>query len=325
MSTLKDVAREAGVSIITVSRVINTPEKVNSQTREIIEAAMKKLNYSQNPVAKALVSNRVGVIDVFISESIDISNPFVIHFIAGISEVLSKHMYSFLILRNRDIEHKCDGYIATGLLKNEIFDMHEYASSRKRSLVLFGHTDINDIDYIDVDNIEGSKMITEYLIDQGHRNIMMMNIDEEKDYTQDRLKGYMSALESHELPFEPSFVYYSKNNVQSGYELALEILGKHNVTALFCASDVLALGAIRAAATLGMRVPDDISIVGYDGLGQHLLTNPRITTVQQPVFEIGKGLAETMVKRLQGSLTASVRQLVKPQLVIEESVRRIRG
>ena len=120
MSTLKDVARKAQVSPITVSRVINTPEKVKAETCERVRRVMSSLQYIPNVAAKNLVAKRSGIIDVFVPESIDLSNPFVMHFIAGISNVLSRRMYSFLILRDRSREHFCDGYIVTGLLKNEI-------------------------------------------------------------------------------------------------------------------------------------------------------------------------------------------------------------
>ena len=113
MSTLKDVARKAQVSPITVSRVINTPEKVKAET---CERVLSSLQYIPNVAAKNLVAKRSGIIDVFVPESIDLSNPFVMHFIAGISNVLSRRMYSFLILRDRSREHFCDGYIVTGLL-----------------------------------------------------------------------------------------------------------------------------------------------------------------------------------------------------------------
>ena len=122
MATLKEVAELTGVAPITVSRVVNNPETVKEKTRLKVEAAMKQLKYTPNIAAKSLATNRCGVIDVFIPETIELSNPFVMYFIAGISKVLSEHYYSFLILRNRKREHLCDGYIVTGLLKNEIQD-----------------------------------------------------------------------------------------------------------------------------------------------------------------------------------------------------------
>jgi DNA-binding LacI/PurR family transcriptional regulator len=322
MATLKDVAEKAGVSVITVSRVINSPEKVKPETRKQIRYIMDELGYSPNFAAKALVRQRTGIIDVYIPANIDISNPFVMHFISGISEVLSTHMYSFLILRDRKVEHACDGYIATGLLKNEIGEMYQYAKKRKRPLVLFGHTDLLDVDCIDVDNVKGAKYITEYLISMGHSKIAMINVDEDKDYTVDRLTGYQQALAENGIDFNNSTVVYARNNVQGGYDAAKELIKQTDVTGIFCATDTLALGAIRAITGLGLGVPEDISIVGFDGLGHHLLTNPQITTVQQPILEIGKMLAKTLLARIDG-IDGRTQRLVEPSLIINQSVARI--
>ncbi len=319
MANLKEIAEKAGVSMITVSRVINSPEKVKPETRERIKNIIKKLNYSPNFAAKALASNKTRIIDVYIPEHIDLSNPFVMHFISGISEALCKEMYSFLILRKRENEHACDGYIATGLLKDEIKKMYKYTNNHGCPLVLFGHTKLEDIDCIDVDNVTGAEDITSYLLSKGHRNIAMINVDEDKDYTVDRFMGYKRALKKYGIEHEKNNVLFSKNNVQGGYNIAKRLIKENSVTGIFCATDTIALGAVRAITEAGLRVPEDISIVGFDGLGHHLLTNPHITTVRQPVFKIGNMLAEILLQRINGC-EGNEQQLVKPELVINQSV-----
>ena len=320
MSTLKDIATAANVSMITVSRVINTPELVKPATRKKIEKAMAELQYVPNPAAKNLVTKRVGIIDVYIPEQIDLSNPFVMHFIAGISDTLSRHMYSFLILRNREKEHSCDGYVVTGLLKREIDSFYEYASQRGRPVALFGHADIPDIDCIDVDNTAGAVTAVRHLIDNGHRRIAMINVDEDKDYTLDRLIGYQQALEEHGISFCPDLVVDAANSAKGGYGAATALLrAQKDVTAIFCATDTLAIGVSGAIADMSKRVPEDISIVGFDGLGHQLLTNPHITTVQQPIYEIGKLLAQALMNRIGGTGSRVVK-LIQPQLVAGHSV-----
>ncbi len=319
MSTLKDIANEAGVSIITVSRVVNSPDMVKTETRIRVEEAMKKLKYSPNPVAKALVANRTGVIDVFIPNSIELSNPFAMYFIAGVSDALSSKMYSFLIRRDRKVEHKCDGYIATGLLKSEIYDMYEYAKERQRPLVLFGHTDLLDVDCVDVDNIAGAREATSFLINQGHQRIAMINVAEDKDYTNDRYIGYEEALKDSGVRPDANLVANAPNDTHGGYEAMQELIHDNAFTSVFCATDTIALGAIRAIVEIGKKVPDDISVVGFDGLGHHLLTSPHITTIQQPIFKIGKLLAETLVNKIMGD-TSSVKKIIKPTLILKDSV-----
>jgi LacI family transcriptional regulator len=223
MMRLEDVARLAGVSTITVSRVINTPELVKPATREKVERALEELNYVQNPVARALASTRSA------------SSPYTFRFdrfnqpvrhalCGGISEVLSKHVYSFLIRRTLDNEHLCDGYIATGLLKDEVKQIYQYTHERNRPLVLFGHTEHPDIDCIDVDNTLGAKKITQLLLENGHRQIAMINVDEDKDYTVDRALGFRRALDEAGLnPLDcPQII--AANNVEGGYGAMKRIL-----------------------------------------------------------------------------------------------------
>lgn len=246
MSTLKDVAQRAGVSSITVSRVINTPELVKEKTKDKVMLAMAELKYVPNAAAKSLAVNRTGLIDVFIPSDIDLNNPFVMHFIAGISNALSKQMYPFLILRDKKKEHLCDGYIVTGLLRDEINEFYAYASERDRPVVLFGHTNLPKVSCIDVDNFAGAENITEYLIRQGHRKIVMINVDENKDYTEDRYNGYCSALEKHKLAPPPNAYLRAVNNVQGGHDAALHLMETTDCTAIFCATDTMAIGVCQA-------------------------------------------------------------------------------
>ena len=325
MMRLEDVARLAGVSTITVSRVINTPELVKPATREKVERALEELNYVQNPVARALASNKIGIIAVYIPASIDLTNPFVMHFVAGISEVLSKHVYSFLIRRTLDNEHLCDGYIATGLLKDEVKQIYQYTHERNRPLVLFGHTEHPDIDCIDVDNTLGAKKITQLLLENGHRRIAMINVDEDKDYTVDRVLGFRRALDEAGLnPLDcPQII--AANNVEGGYGAMKRILTEYpSVSSVFCATDTLAIGAANAIVKAGKKIPADLSLVGFDGLGHDLLVRPNVTTVYQPITEIGMRLAETLINRLNGGKTR-VKELIEPEIILRESVALYRG
>lgn len=325
MVRLEDVASLAGVSTITVSRVINSPEIVKPATREKVERALAQLNYVQNPVARALASNKIGIIAVYIPASIDLTNPFVMHFIAGISEVLSKHVYSFLIRRELETEHLCDGYIATGLLKDEVGAIYRYTHERNRPLVLFGHTAHPDIDCIDVDNAAGAQKITGVLTQAGHRSIAMINVDEDKDYTVDRALGFTRALESAGIDPSACPRLNAQNNVEGGYTAMKRVLADApGCTAIFCATDTLAIGAANAILKAGKKIPQDLSLVGFDGLGHDLLVRPNVTTVHQPVYEIGMRLAETLVARLNGD-KKRVKALVEPEIILRESVSSIRN
>lgn len=323
MSTLKEVADLAGVSPITVSRVINNPNLVKEKTRLRIETAMAQLRYSPHLAAKNLAASRSGIIDVFIPESIDLSNPFVMHLIAGVSKVLSEHYYSFLILRNRKKEHLCDGYIVTGLLKNEIKEFAQYAQERCRPVVLFGHTSLPDIDCIDVDNIAGGQSGTQHLIDQGHKKIAMINVLEDKDYTADRLDGYKQALQQSGLAYDPSLVFYTVNSVEGGESIAAELTQNREISAVFCATDTIAIGVASKLKMLGYSIPEDFSLVGYDGLGHQMLAKPQLTTIHQPIYNLGMMLAESLIERLNGR-TKIIKKTVPPKLLLGNSVQFIK-
>ncbi len=319
MTTLKDVADLAGVSPITVSRVVNAPETVKLQTRQRIEEAMRTLNYAPNTAAKNLASNRTGIVVVYIPRDIDLSNPFMMHLIAGVSEVLSNRMYSMLILRDREKESMCDGYIATGLLKDEINNFVSFASQRNRPVVLFGHTSRPDVICIDIDNVEGAYRGVDHLIKLGHSEIMMINVQEDKDYVLDRQKGYEKALEANGIQFDKNDVVFTENSVDGGAKAVRDIFARsRQYSAIFCATDTIAIGAVSELYRLGYKVPDQLSVVGFDGLGHHLLCSLPITTIQQPVFEVGKMLATALLKKIN-SEKVDYLELVSPNFILGES------
>jgi LacI family transcriptional regulator len=320
MATVIDVAKEANVAPMTVSRVVNTPDKVKPATREKVLLAMEKLHYKPNSAAKNLVTKRTGVVDIYIPASLDLSNPFTMHFIAGISKTLSERMYSFLILRDLKTQHLCDGYIATGLLRKELSLLARYAKTNDKPLVLFGHTSLEDVDCIDVDNVQGAYIAVKRLIQAGHTQIAMVNVKEDKDYPLDRLEGYKKALKEAGITFKESLVTYSENNPSGGEEAAVGLFANEkSISAVFCTTDTLGIGLVRQLERMGKRVPSDVSVVGFDGLGHHLLSTPRITTVQQPIYEIGQLLAKALLERIEGRVDR-IEKLVPPVLLEEESI-----
>jgi LacI family transcriptional regulator len=321
MKGLKDIAQAADVSMITVSRVINGSEKVKPETKKRIEEIMSSMAYLPNMAAKNLVARRSGVIDIYIPENLDLSDPFMMQFIVGVSETLSAHMYSFLIKRSWAKEHSCDGYIVTGLLANEIDDFYARAKARNLPVVLFGHTDIEEVDYFSVDDISGGMAAVNYLLQHNHTKIAIINSEEDKDYAIDRYLGYEKALHSAGIRVDPQLVLRTPNNAEGGKAAVKKLLENGEFTAIFCAADPLAIGAINGLNEEGLRVPDDISIIGFDGLGRQFLADPLVTTMQQPVAQTGKILAETLIKRINGGKTRTT-GFLQPELLPGKSVKR---
>ncbi|MDR1948784.1 MAG: LacI family transcriptional regulator [Spirochaetaceae bacterium] len=320
MTKLKDIAEASHVSVITVSRAINQPEKLKAETRKRIEEIMTSMAYIPNMAAKNLAAKRSGIIDIYIPEYIDLGNPFMMHFIVGVSEVLSDHMYSFLVKRSWAKEHSCDGYVVTGLFTDEIDEFYSRAKVKNRPVVLFGHTDIEEVDWYDVDNVLGGEMAVDYLIQNNHRKIAMINTDENKDYTLDRYTGYAKALQKAGIGVDPRFVIKAPNTLNGGKSAVKELFARGNFTAIFCAADPLAVGAVNAIIEAGLRVPEDISIIGFDGLGQQFLSDPHITSIRQPVAEVGKILAETLINRIKGN-TNRTSGYMPPELLLGKSVK----
>jgi DNA-binding LacI/PurR family transcriptional regulator len=191
-------------------------------------------------------------------------------------------------------------------------------------VVLFGHTDIEEVVCFDVDNMAGAVMAVEYLLQHNHTKIAMINSGEDKDYAIDRYLGYEKALRSAGLGIDPRFVLRAPNNAEGGKMAVKKLLEAGEFTAIFCATDPLAIGAINGINEEGLRVPDDISIVGFDGLGRQFLADPLITTIQQPVAQTGKILAETLIKKINGGKTRTT-GFLRPKRLPGKSVKKVKA
>ncbi|RQW22530.1 LacI family transcriptional regulator [Bacillus sp. C1-1] len=316
MTNMKEVAKAAGVSTITVSRVINTPELVKEKTRDKVLKVIGELHYQGNQAAKALVTKKTRVIHIFISQDIQLTNPFAMNFLAGVSDELSKQHYSFLVRREWDYPYKCDGIIAMSVtadqeaLLDEKFDV---------PTVLFGHS-LPTYDWVDVDNYQGAYEMVTYLIKLGHKDIGLIVINENRQFVSDRINGYKQALLDNGISFSSDKIEFAENKEDIGYLKTIELFERTHMTALFCMSDELALGAIRAARLLKKNVPHDLSIAGFDGLGYELLTDPKITTIHQPVYEVGKELATILLQRIDSPDVALTQKMLSPVLRVNNSV-----
>lgn len=313
---MKDVAKRTGVSVITVSRVVNKPETVKESTRLKVQEAMDELGFQTNYAAKALVSNQTRTIHILIRTKFGPKDSYVMHLIAGISEVLSEHYYSFLIRNDWDFPYKCDGIIVMGLNPGED---QEVIEKMKVPVVLFGKSEL-EVDWVDLDNVKGSRTMMEYILLQGHRRIGFLNVATSEHYAAERLQGYTEALRDAGIDIDPNILYDVPHDEEIAYQKAMELLTNTDVTALFCATDMIAFGALRAARELGRKVPGQISIGGFDGFQYDAVAYPPLTTMRQPIYEIGRALARQLLKRIEHPHALNVQMRVDPELVIRESI-----
>ena len=316
MIKMKDVAKASGVSLITVSRVINSPELVAEATRQKVEQAMSRLDFLPNHTAKALAENSTRTIHLYVPRSVVISEPFMMNLIAGVSEELSNAYYLFLIRRDLEFNQRCDGVIVMGLVLNE---ENVFADKLRVPFVLFGKTEL-DIDYIDIDNVKGAAMMTEHIISNGHQKVGFLMLNVNQRYAYERLEGYKQALINNHIPFDENLIRYVDYSEQDSYLKASEMLASEKPTALFCCNDLLAIGAFRAAEKYKLRIPRDLSIAGFDSLIFDLIPKVPLTTMRQPVYETGKLLARRLLERLKNPGLPFEKTYIAPEIVIRKSV-----
>lgn len=311
--TIKQIARESGVSAMTVSRALNHPEKVKTATRVRVMEAAKRLKYKPNSVAQALSNGRTNIIYCYIPKDLVGSN-FYLDVLAGISEELGERGYSVLLRKNWYAGEACDGIILMGLGTEDAKKAVDLSS--KRQVVVFGHVD--GVDSMDVDNRLGMKMMAEYLLQKGHKKILYLSISNDRDFVSDRESGFLEAING-KAEFT---IWKMENNPKSAHAyLKKHFVKDDGYDAICAASDELALGAISYLKEQGIKVPDDISVTGFDGLGRELLSVPAITSIHQPIFEIGKRLASRLVSKIKENCHRCEKSFVAPTLLVNGTVR----
>lgn len=320
--TIKDIAQKAGVSMITVSRVINTPEKVSAKTRERIQALLEDEGYTRNTAAHNLASNKSGIICIHASRDMAYQDPFFQQFLVGVGTFLSQANYSIQIVSEIKPTQFCDGYILSGY--NYSDHVLDDAKRTGKPVVMFSSYRDPDVDSVDTDNVSSAKKIVEFLISKGHRRIAVFLNSVKGTYVNDRFQGYRSALEENGIPLDNGLIHVVDNSVQGGMAAAKWFDDtKCNATAAFFITDIIAVGFIMGIKGYGYNVPNDVSVVGFDGLGHHLMTSPKITTIVQPVYEISRVLSECLIDRIRNPKLPPVYRLVDGALDEEESVKNI--
>ncbi|PZE20059.1 LacI family DNA-binding transcriptional regulator [Paenibacillus xerothermodurans] len=332
-SNIKDVARLANVSISTVSRVMNMPEKVAIETRVKVQEAMKELNYTPNALARGLIYKRTKSLGVLIP---DISNMFYSEMLHGMEHAAQRHHYN-LILCNTDNnkarmleslnmlkEKQIDGLVFTS---EPVYpDYYEVFKKLQIPIVLAAtHSLEFDIPSVKVNDEQASFDAAECLIKHGHRRIGMICGSITDNVTaMPRLQGFLRALRVHDLETDvDSQVQFGGYKFEDGYEAMGQLLRKFpDITAVFASSDERALGAISYLHEHGKSVPEDISVIGFDNLRLAQMSIPKLTTVGQPLYQIGYLAVEKLDHLIQNEHVGELRTYVRHELVERQSVAR---
>lgn len=304
-STIEDIAKRANVSTATVSRVLNNNPGVRERTRKQVEAAMQEANYVPSAIARGLVNQSNHTLGVLIP---DILNPYYSEIIKSIeSETTQAGFDLFLCITNEEngrVEYYIDQMIKrrnAGLiiLSTQITN-RQLLQNAKRSMKLVSvEADIEGVPLLGVQNDEGTEKMVQYLIDLGHRDIAFMGYNYHLSAIKARLDGYKAALESRGLPVRQDLILSGTPSGDPGYHLMKRLLARREYpTAVHCINEYLAAGAFRAIYEAGLRIPEDISLSGFDDLLISKLLCPRLTTVDTSTQALGRAAAEILIQSI---------------------------
>ncbi len=312
MTTIRDVARESGFSVTTVSRALNGYHDVNEKSRQKIIQVAKELNYVPNKVAQNLVKQENNTMAVIISgmdKKGGLDN-LVFSLISGMYIKAEKLGYQVALFTMSSAyqkeksyvqfcrEHNIKGAVVTGIRTDDKY-FEEIVDSEFPCVLIDLPITGKKLSSITIDNIKASKEIVNYLISNNHKNIAMVNGIKEATVSFERQKGYEEALKENNIEINNDYVVVGAFDKDKAYEVTKKLLEKHkDITALFCASDIMALGSMKAIKDLGLEIPKDISIVGFDDIPLAEYTTPPLTTVQQDFYERGKDAVSLLYKMI---------------------------
>ncbi|CDO04628.1 HTH-type transcriptional repressor CytR [Oceanobacillus picturae] len=285
MTNIHHVAKEAGVSVATVSRVLNGQNSVTYKTKLKVEEAINKLNYEPSVLGRNLRNSESRILLILIPQ---ISNPFYTEIIKGIEQTAISLHYNILLCETDSNPQRENIYFE--LVRNKM-----------------------------ADGIISMDPAVNHLIQIGHRNIAMINSDETYLYAQQRRQGYQNALVKHDIPIRPEYVLHaSELGFDNGQQAMKSILKlKDRPTAVFAVSDLLAIGALKEVNNQQLQVPEDMAIVGFDKIDFSNMTYPTLTTISQPMYRMGKIAASMLIDRIKGKQVESI--ILEHELVIRGS------
>ncbi len=333
MSTIRTVADLAGVSTATVSRVMNEPGKVREPTRLRVEAAMRDLNFSRNAFAASLVTQLSNCIGLIVA---NLSGAFFAPLINKVEEVVSGSGNFLVISCSKDTraevegalqflrQRRCDAII---LFPAQLTDQDLHAAmSAYPNLVLIHRTAPGfEQRCIQIDNHAGARLAARYLIDCGHREFGIISGPATNVESNQRLAGFIETLAAADIHPPPQLVYEGDFQLEAGRRGMAELLANNRpFSAVFCLNDQMAFGALDYCRAVGIDVPGQISIMGFDDVEYSNLVHPRLTTISHPISELAQIAAEIALRLAASQSVQAAQPLLVPKLMIRDSVRHFR-
>ena len=308
-ATIKDVAKKAGVSISTVSRVINDSKPVSTEVKQRVLDVVKELNYKPNEIARTLVTKKSYLIGVIVT---DLADSYVAEMVRGIEEIGKMYNYDILLCSTfgemeAEVKYlkllnakQVEGIILISDILNE--ELHAQAEPTSAPIVYLNRFYYRqEYHTVRIDNYKAAYEMTNYLINLGHKNVAYMSNKGDKSFLEgDKIKGYKKAISEHDNLDE--IIYYSKDReIEDGYEAASELVkSDKGVTAVFCSYDELAIGTLNYLYDNDIKVPGDISVAGFGDIKTASILRPTLTTIQEPFYDIGAVAIRRIIKELLG-------------------------
>lgn len=327
-ATMADVARESGVSLMTVSRVINDKGDVSDDTRQRVLAVIERMDYRPSGIARSLATQRTGTIGLLVP---DISNPFFADIARGVADAAYLDDYSvFLCSSDEDPtrelefvasleEKRVDGLIvcSSRLSRQDL----TVALARHSNVVLINRRAADSgASAVLADDEAGARMIMQHFLSRGHRCIAFLAGPVASYSGKARLSGYRSLLEASSITFQPEMVRHCAPTAEGGAEVAELLLAEHpGITALFCYNDLVAVGALRTCMQRGLKVPHQIVIAGFDDITIADLVNPPLTTCRVPRYDIGVQANRLLLDQINSEPCNGCETVLPVELVVRAS------
>lgn len=328
--TITDVAKLAGVSTATVSRVINDKDKVSESTKEIVLSAIKQLDFKIKQ-KEELYDQDSKTILVFVTE---LKNPFFIPVIDGIQNSSYKHGYDLLILQTKELYKEFSDYesvlksqrfagviVLSSITSKQLEIITQKLNYRLPIVLCSEYVDDMDISYVCIDDVESMKQATRYALSIGRKRVAFLNSSMDQSYARRRENGFREVMAQNNVPIiEDYIIHMSSVTYNLAYANSLHLLNMENPPdIILCVSDVFGVAAINAAKKMGKRIPEDVAIIGFDNIDLSTMVSPTLTTIDQPMYMLGYQACELLIEKIYNPNLPNKQLKLETELIIRES------
>ncbi|MFC5650613.1 LacI family DNA-binding transcriptional regulator [Paenibacillus solisilvae] len=331
-TTIYDVAKEAGVSIATVSNAINGKGKLSNKKRDEIFKVMERLQYKPSVIASALMGKKTYTIGLLIP---DVSNPFFSEIARSVEDLAHSEGYSVIVCSTDNKDDRVEKYIrlleqksVDGILIGtgvENADILRQLTEKSLSIVMIAREAVSlKVHSVLTDNFKGGALAAEHLLSKGHRRIAVLSENFKVTSSFERVRGFRFALFEAGIALDEADIISCDSSIRDGKRAAAALIRRENSpSAIFCCNDLLAIGALQAAKETGVRVPEQLSIIGFDDTILSTVTNPALTTIAQPMDQMVKLAFDLLIRSLENTDEIKQRIVMQPELIVRESTGKL--